>query len=295
MDAVCDGHNRTEQPIGRAARLRVRKGTALRALRFAIIFGLLAALAVPASPAGGRVPGVGAGYGVDVAPSDVWSSDRVHCGDPATSVDPGSGGFDRLANLAAPGPSVRRFHLGDLEDGAAGTREETAVVPGRRSRSGPGELLTFRIEVDQDVAVDPVCFALTVESILWDARSWGGTGELAFARVDGESYDFRVILASPQRTRRLCWPLRTGLTLSCQRNDRVVVNAWRWQNGAGAFNGDLEAYRRYLINHEVGHVLGYGHRSCPGPGSTAPVMMQQTKGVGDCRANGWPLPSELSP
>ena len=63
-------------------------------------------------------------------------------------------------------------------------------------------------------------------------------------------------------------------------------------NGAGApaFRGDVALYRRYLVNHEVGHLLGHGHVSCQVEDrARAPVMMQQTKGVGACRANGRPL------
>jgi hypothetical protein len=70
---------------------------------------------------------------------------------------------------------------------------------------------------------------------------------------------------------------------------RAVLNLMRWRHGAPAFRGNMTMYRRYLVNHEVGHVLGHSHRSCHASGARAPVMMQQTKGVGSCRANGWPL------
>jgi hypothetical protein len=175
----------------------------------------------------------------------------------------------------------------------AGSDRRLAVVPGRRAPVTPGRIVSFRVEVERGLAFDPDCFGREVERILWDANGWTATGRVAFRRVDGPAYDFAVVLASPQTTRDLCRPLDTGLRLSCRQGKRAVINAWRWQHGASAFEGDLHRYRSYLINHEVGHVLGYGHDRCRGEGLDAPVMMQQTKGVGECRANGLPLDREL--
>jgi hypothetical protein len=50
----------------------------------------------------------------------------------------------------------------------------------------------------------------------------------------------------------------------------------------------MDLYRAYLVNHEVGHRLGHGHSHCHGAGRPAPVMMQQSKGIGACTANPWP-------
>ena len=71
-----------------------------------------------------------------------------------------------------------------------------------------------------------------------------------------------------------------------------MLNAERWARGASAYGRDLAGYRRYLVNHEVGHALGEPHRPCPGPGLAAPVMMPQTEGVEACRPNPWPLAEE---
>lgn len=62
----------------------------------------------------------------------------------------------------------------------------------------------------------------------------------------------------------------------------VVLNARPWQNGADTYQGALAAYRRYLVNHELGHALGNGYDPCPGPGEPGPVMLQQTKDL-HCR------------
>ena len=58
--------------------------------------------------------------------------------------------------------------------------------------------------------------------------------------------------------------------------DRVMINDARWTRGAMSYNGDLDAYRSYAVNHEVGHALGNRHQPCPASGAPAPIMMQQS-------------------
>lgn len=67
-----------------------------------------------------------------------------------------------------------------------------------------------------------------------------------------------------------------------------MVNLRRWQLGSPEFEGPPDEYQAPIINHEVGHWLGYGHRTCPGTGRPAPVMMQQIKGLHGCVSNAWP-------
>ena len=68
-----------------------------------------------------------------------------------------------------------------------------------------------------------------------------------------------------------------------------VINMFRWVSGAKDFDKDLSTYRIYLINHEVGHYLGWGHSDCPSENALAPVMMQQSKTTDGCIPNGWPI------
>lgn len=276
-----------------------RRGLVLQVLRLAGIWVLLVvALPAPAFAGTQRVLVDGIYRVVDgPAHHDAWGEQPARCEEPSVAAAPAPGiaeiegnSWGRYVEWAIDGYRAFASDSSDRDSTPNGT---LAVVPGSRRRSGPGKLLTFRVEVEEGLDMDPACFGLAVESTLWDPRSWGGTGEIAFARVDGPRYDVRIILASPDTTDDLCRPLRTGGTLSCRRGDRIIVNFWRWQNGAGAFNGDLTGYRHYLINHEFGHALGRGHRSCPGPDRLAPVMMQQTKGVASCLPNGWPLGAEL--
>jgi len=166
---------------------------------------------------------------------------------------------------------------------------EFVVASGESPTAGTGELVTYTVEVERDVPVGRKRAAGVVDRALADPRGWTASGAHALARTD-TSGDLRVLLATPGTTDRLCAPLDTAGRYSCRNGELVVLNAWRWLNGAAAYRDNLRGYRRYLVNHEVGHALGNGHVGCPGAGELAPVMMQQTKGTDDCVANPWPDP-----
>jgi hypothetical protein len=160
------------------------------------------------------------------------------------------------------------------------------VVPGRAAAPGRGRVTTVRVEVEQGVEVEPRPFADAVLATLNDPRSWGHGGTRTFARTTG-SADVVVVLASPDTSAGLCRPLVTHGKLSCGQGSRAVLTSYRWLLGTPEFP-DLAVYRQYVVNHEVGHVLGHHHETCPGPGRPAPVMQQQTYGLKGCVANSWP-------
>ncbi|MEE6288759.1 DUF3152 domain-containing protein [Georgenia sp. MJ173] len=185
---------------------------------------------------------------------------------------------------------------------AQGGLWSTDVPPdaGGQLRTVPGEepapdgdaarVATVRVEVETGLGVDGGEFARQVMTTLNDPRGWGHDGSISFARTEGDA-DVDVTLASPATTDRLCHPVDTGGTVSCGRVGFAVLNAARWAGGADPFlaaGGTVAEYRLYLVNHEVGHVIGRGHVRCPAPGAVAPVMLQQTLGLDGCRPNGWP-------
>ena len=164
------------------------------------------------------------------------------------------------------------------------------VALGRSDVVGSGELVTYSVEVEGGVRIDPATLAAMVDNVLSDRRGWSDVSGRSFQRVATDP-DYRIRLATPRTTDTLCAPLDTGGRLSCRNGDDVVLNAWRWDNGATAYRGHLGDYRRYMINHEFGHALGNSHRACPRDGAPAPVMVQQTKGLDGCIANPWPAPT----
>lgn len=169
---------------------------------------------------------------------------------------------------------------------------EFVAAPARVTSGGLGT--TFRIEAESGLPIRLRTFARVVRATLGDDRSWF-QGDLERLSEAGAEADFRIVLASPGTTDRLCAPLATRGRVSCRNGEDVVINAWRWVNGAPSYGGRVAGYRRYVINHEVGHALGNSHQSCPAPGASAPVMLQQTLGLGGCVRNPWPALVDLAP
>ena len=169
-----------------------------------------------------------------------------------------------------------------------------ALVAGSGEAYGGSEVETYTVEVEVGLGLDNGCLTAAIETVLGDPRSWIHEGNLGWQKVDS-SPDMQITFASPDLTDQLCAPLATGGIYSCRNGDRVVLNVYRWREGTLEYANDLDEYRRYLINHEVGHWLGNGHVSCPAPGALAPVMAQQTKGLDGCVQNGWPYPAVFVP
>ncbi|WP_179233750.1 DUF3152 domain-containing protein [Streptomyces sp. CS057] len=180
---------------------------------------------------------------------------------------------------------------------ASGTFE---AVPGLAKAPGKGQKHRYRIDVEKGLGLDAGLFAEAVQKTLNDDRSWAHNGAMTFERISSGTPDFVITLASPGTTGD--WCAKSGLdttidNVSCDSaaTDRVMINAYRWAQGAATFGPkELLAYRQMLINHEVGHRLGHNHVSCRTPGALAPVMQQQTKtleleGI-KCRANPWVHP-----
>lgn len=164
---------------------------------------------------------------------------------------------------------------------------EFRVAAGSSEPVGAGALMTYAVEVEHGLTLDIEAVARTVDGILADPRGWTTVMDRSLQRVS-EDPTIRVRIATPETADRLCAPLDTGGRLSCRNGENVVLNAWRWLNGAKTYAGDLASYRSYLVNHEVGHALGNPHETCPGKQKPAPVMLQQTKGLDGCRPNPWP-------
>ncbi|MEU5093145.1 DUF3152 domain-containing protein [Streptomyces sp. NPDC020996] len=216
---------------------------------------------------------------------------------------PASRGEGRTTPSAAPGPvtltyeqaMARKYPLSATLKGSG----KFDAVPGSAKAPGKGRKYTYRVDVEQGLGLDGELFAQAVQKTLNDDRSWAHGGARTFERVHSGEPDFVITLASPGTT--AAWCAKSGLdttqdNVSCDSaaTERIMINAYRWAQGSKTYGDQIHAYRQMLINHEVGHRLGYSHVTCDKDGELAPVMQQQTKfldhnGV-HCLPNPWAYP-----
>lgn len=225
---------------------------------------------------------------VMTAPSPAPDASTAAPADAGPPKDPAS--IPATPPAAAAGPAGTAAPA-EVAGGAAAltTAEGFLLAPGGAA-VGDGPVLRYTVEVDPATGLDPVAVAAVAETALGDVRSWARIRRLV-RTDDPTAADARLLVAPPDVVDELCAEagLDTAGVYSCWNGRFVALNAWRWATGAYGFP-DVASYRLYLVNHEVGHVLGRGHVGCPGPGAVAPVMMQQSKGLAGCTANGWPYP-----
>lgn len=190
------------------------------------------------------------------------------------------------------------------------------ALPGDFATSGPGSvaiadggtevvgdagiLRRYRVAVETVIDGELAEFTELVEETLADEQGWTAGGDYRFQRVaDGAGHDFTIYLVTSRTAEQMC--AAGGLVIiapdlpdggvSCRLSGEVIINYSRWRESVPHFVAaevPLLAYRQMLLNHEVGHELGWGHFGCPGGGEPAPVMQQQSIDLAGCEANSWP-------
>lgn len=190
-------------------------------------------------------------------------------------------------------------------------------APGMTAGEGSELVVRYAVEVERGVDTSGYggdnAFAHMVDATLSDPRGWINDPRFRFEHVGvNDNPTLKIRLASLDTTAELCGA-QLGTETSCRTRitgeDTVLINESRWVRGAVPFQGDLGSYRQYVINHEVGHAVGFAeHVACPEPNALAPIMMQQTLSLNNaqlremnpddqypentdtCRPNPWPYP-----
>lgn len=194
----------------------------------------------------------------------------------------------RMPSFVADGARRVGSIAADVVRRAQPPRAGTTCGPAR------GRVIRFRVEVGHGVPALHALVARDVVKILCDQRGWTASQRVRF-RYDPRGR-VRVRVLSADATERRCLALTgksVNRTYSCAGYNEAVLNADRWTRGSPRWSGTVGRYRALMVNHEVGHVLGQRHRGCARGTGPAPVMMQQSKGLGGCTPNEWPLDYEV--
>lgn len=187
----------------------------------------------------------------------------------------------RITPPPVPGPV--RYRVAWLRHG-------TALASGELDTLRLFRVDTYSVRTHGTVRADVEEFARLAAQTYADDRGWARSYQ-RFEQVD-RGGDFTLYLSQASRMKDFsstCDP-----RYSCRVGRSVVINETPWLKKTPAFSGDLRTYRHMVVNHETGHWLGLGHLGCSRRGALAPVMMQQSKGLGGCRSNAWPLPAEVA-
>lgn len=187
--------------------------------------------------------------------------------------------------------------------------------PGAKVGEGREKAITYVVEVEDGVDTSSYggdgAVATMIDATLANPKGWIADKAFSFQHVaPGEQPNMRIQLASISTTHKACGnDLQMETSCFTADNNRVILNESRWVRGATTAQGDIGSYRQYLINHEVGHGLGYAeHAACTKAGDLAPIMMQQTLSLNNtelhridpkevypdngfaCSFNPWPFP-----
>jgi Protein of unknown function (DUF3152) len=148
----------------------------------------------------------------------------------------------------------------------------------RQSRRSKKRVIKYVPLVDPDVRYPQDKFEKELSSYLKDPHGWGTKGYTFKQAKTG----IEIRLASPATINTRCGKDLRNLSCAELGGKHMYLNAMRWSHGAPESKLELHDYRQYMVSHEMGHILGHEHVSCPGRGHPAPIMMQQTLGIGQC-------------
>lgn len=206
--------------------------------------------------------------------------------DTSAAVD--TSAIEAETTTAAPQTTTEPTTVASSAPTSTGAAPTTVV-----ETAGWGSPETVRLRFESQVAdVSVEDFTAEAMAILTDDRGWSNAGFTFVADPDAE---YRVVLAEGPEVDQLCLPLRTFRKVSCQNGPVVALNADRWRSAVDHWELGVPVYRGYLVNHEVGHLLGQRHPKprCPVAGQPAGVMEQQTAGLEGCVGNPWPRDWEI--
>ena len=148
--------------------------------------------------------------------------------------------------------------------------------------------IKVKVVVDPDAQsqysiTHPAQIEFYIMAYLSDPDGWRKKGY--FFEPVSLNQDVLIHFSTNATIRDKCGFTKSKLSCAEMFGKTMWINADRWFHGSPKSKLSLDDYRQYLVSHEMGHILGHEHEKCPCPGCRAPIMMQQTLGIGECTPN----------
>jgi hypothetical protein len=125
-----------------------------------------------------------------------------------------------------------------------------------------------------------------VDSILQDESRWDALNVkfVPFWKSSNSKNerkaDVNIHLSNDKTIKKECG--FEGLSCAMVGGNNIYLNETNWLKGSSKSKLSLEEYRKYVLTHEMCHILGYLHEECTGKGNKVSILQQQTVGIGDC-------------
>ncbi len=213
-----------------------------------------------------------------------------------------TGGARAVLTPAASEPKATPVPTGYTPDPPVPTEARTSLYRSQQAASGafaPATLKLraasrattvnpFTVQVETSLRTDPDAVARTIHALLDDERGWASYGKNSFDLVPTDAPgQLTFLLASPPTVDALCGADVTKGSWDCRKDRTIVLNSDRWFFGAPTYP-EVADYRAFMVNRQVGFLLGQGNATCKKKGAKAPVMMDQGKTLDGCLPNPWP-------
>jgi hypothetical protein len=151
-------------------------------------------------------------------------------------------------------------------------------------------IITFHVSIDRDVIKKYKIYNAGERQIDFCIMAYlnspDGWSQYGYHFEPVEKYKARVFIRlSLSKTIETICGVSPMLSCATLGGRDMYLCAERWFDGAPKSGLNLEDYRQYMVSHEMGHILGKEHEKCRGKGKKAPIMLQQTLGIGECIPN----------
>jgi predicted Zn-dependent protease len=148
--------------------------------------------------------------------------------------------------------------------------------------------MKYSIIIDDKLKVNKNLIINKIINVLNDKRGVKKLGyNLEYIPNKKNNIDFIIYMVTNDEIIKKC--NFSGLSCAIPSQKVIYLNLTNWKKGSYKSKLTLDDYRNYVVTHEVLHIFGRDHHKPKYKGSKAPVMMQQTLGIGDCKPNCWPL------